>query len=97
MHNTKIKNYTSHTDLILDSIADGVFTVDRDWRITSFNQAAEKITGVTKDEAIGSTCRDVFHSNICDSNCLLKQSINKKSRSPIDPFTSSMLMKNKYR
>lgn len=30
------------TDIILDSIADGVFTVDRDWRITSFNRAAEK-------------------------------------------------------
>jgi len=28
--------------VILDSIADGVFTVDPDWRITSFNRAAEK-------------------------------------------------------
>jgi len=27
-------------DTILDSIADGVFTVDHDWRITSFNRAA---------------------------------------------------------
>ena len=37
------------TDVILDSIADGVFTVDRDWRITSFNRAAEEITGVPKE------------------------------------------------
>ena len=77
MKNEKIENYKNHTDLILDSIADGVFTVDCDWRITSFNQAAEKITGVPKDDAIGSTCRDVFHSNICDSNCLLRQSIKE--------------------
>lgn len=75
MANQKLINSVSHTDLILDSIADGVFSIDCDWRITSYNRAAQLITGVPKDEAIGSTCRDVFHSNICDSNCLLKQSI----------------------
>ncbi|MBN2007882.1 sigma 54-interacting transcriptional regulator [candidate division KSB1 bacterium] len=75
MKNQTDQNYQTRTDVILDSIADGVFTVNCDWRITSFNRAAEQITGVPKDEAIGSTCRDVFHSNICDSQCLLKQSI----------------------
>jgi len=63
------------TDEILNSIADGVFIVDGDWHIISFNRAAEAITGVPKDEALGSTCRDVFHSNVCDANCVLKQSI----------------------
>jgi PAS domain S-box-containing protein len=63
------------TDEILNSIADGVFIVDTDWRIISFNRAAEAITGVPKDEALGSTCRDVFHSNVCDAHCVLKQSI----------------------
>ena len=63
------------TDEILNSIADGVFIVNCDWRIISFNRAAESITGVPKDEALGSTCRDVFHSNVCDANCVLRQSI----------------------
>ena len=36
------------TDIILDSIADGVFTVDTDWRIASFNRAAEQIIGVRR-------------------------------------------------
>ncbi|MFZ5515388.1 MAG: sigma-54 interaction domain-containing protein [Candidatus Zhuqueibacterota bacterium] len=67
--------HVTHTNIILDSIADGVFTVDCDFRITSFNKAAEKITGVSRDDALGSTCRDVFHSNICDSQCALKRSI----------------------
>ena len=75
MANKKVTNHKTHTDVILDSIADGVFSVDCDWQITSFNNAAERITGVPKNEAIGSTCRDVFHSNICDGTCLLKQSI----------------------
>jgi len=70
---TDLQKY--HTEVILDSIADGVFTVDRDFRITSFNQAAEQITGVPRQEALGSTCRDVFHSNICDKQCVLKRSI----------------------
>jgi PAS domain-containing protein len=34
------------TEAILESISDGVFTVDMEWRITSFNRAAEEITGV---------------------------------------------------
>jgi len=75
MENDKTTGYRTQTDVILDSIADGVFSVNRDWRITTFNRAAEMITGVPKEEALGRTCRDVFHSNICDSNCLLKQSI----------------------
>ena len=61
--------------LILDSIADGVFTVDRDWRITSFNMAAEVITGWDREDAIGSFCSDVFHSSICGKNCAIAESL----------------------
>jgi len=60
-------------DVILDSIADGVFTVDSEWRITSFNRAAEEITGILKEEAIGQRCCDVFHASICETNCALKE------------------------
>ena len=77
MPNKKANHLPSQTEIILDSIADGVFKVDNSWRISSINSAAEKITGVIKDEAIGSTCRDVFHSNICDGNCILKSSLQK--------------------
>ena len=31
---------------IMDSIADGVFTVDLDWNVTFFNRAAGAITGI---------------------------------------------------
>jgi PAS domain S-box-containing protein len=62
-------------DIILDSIADGVFTVDRDWKISFFNKAAEKITGVGREEAIGRHCFEVFRANICEKGCRLRQSI----------------------
>ncbi|RJQ27846.1 MAG: PAS domain S-box protein [Peptococcaceae bacterium] len=65
-------------NIILDSIADGVFTVDRNWRITYFNRAAEKITGVAREKAVGSFCREVFQANICETECALKTSIEKR-------------------
>ncbi len=61
------------TEIILDSIADGVFTVDSEWRITSFNRAAEHITGIDKEEAVGQRCCDVFHASICESSCALRE------------------------
>jgi len=64
-----------HTDIILDSIADGVFTVDRDWNILSFNRAAEKITGVQRDQAIGQKCFDVFRADICQTACAVRRTI----------------------
>jgi PAS domain S-box-containing protein len=62
-------------DVILDSIVDGVFTVDENWRITSFNRAAEKITGVSSDDAIGQRCCDVFHAAICEDECALREAL----------------------
>jgi PAS domain S-box-containing protein len=61
--------------VILDSVADGVFTVDREWRITSFNRAAEKITGVRKGQALGRRCCEVFRASMCESACALKESL----------------------
>ncbi|MFH1862984.1 MAG: sigma 54-interacting transcriptional regulator [bacterium] len=61
--------------VILSSIADGVFTVDKDRIVTSFNPAAERITGVPASVAIGKRCYEVFHSNICEDNCLLERTL----------------------
>ena len=65
----------NQTQIILDSIADGVFTVDQDWKITSFNRAAEKVTGIKKDVAIGRHCWEVFRASICEKTCSLRQTM----------------------
>ncbi len=65
-----------HHQIILDSIADGVFTVDLEWRITSFNEAAEKITGIPREEAIGQLCHDVLRANLCKDGCALRQTLS---------------------
>jgi PAS domain S-box-containing protein len=74
------------TEIILDSISDGVFTVDHEWRITSFNRAAEEITGIGRSEAIGRFCKDVFHSNMCEGDCALHRTM-KEGRSYISTST----------
>ena len=61
--------------IILDSINDGVFTVDQDWRITSFNRAAERITGVKRQQAIGKPCCEVFRASICETACALRKTL----------------------
>ncbi len=64
----------SGTD-ILESISDGVFTVDRGWNITYFNRAAEEITGIPRNEAIGRKCWEVFRSSMCENDCALKATL----------------------
>jgi PAS domain S-box-containing protein len=63
-------------DVILDSLNDGVFTVDLGWRVTSFNRAAEEITGVTAQQALGSFCWDVFHASLCETDCALRRTLD---------------------
>ncbi len=69
------------TEAILESISDGVFTVDLDWRITSFNRAAEEITGISRQDAIGRICSEVFRSSMCEAECALRRTL--KSGKPI--------------
>jgi PAS domain S-box-containing protein len=66
----------NQTKIILDSIADGVFTVDSNLKVTSFNRSAEKITGIKKEEAIGRNCWEVFKASICEKRCALKHTMN---------------------
>ncbi len=67
---------TNEENIILDSIADGVFTVDLEFRITWMNKAAEKILGIGRSEALGRLCYEIFHANICEHSCVLKETIS---------------------
>jgi len=71
MNNKKILD----TSTILESISDGVFSVDNDWKISSFNRAAEKITGVKRNDALGKYCSEVFRSSLCGDQCALRETL----------------------
>jgi PAS domain S-box-containing protein len=68
-----MQNNDSKTDVILNSIAEGVITVDKEFKITFINEAAEKLTGFQKDQVIGQFCKSVFKSVLCLSNCPIAQ------------------------
>ena len=63
------------TGIILESISDGVFTVGHDWRIASFNRAAEEITGIPRRQAIGRRCCEVFRASMCETDCALRHTM----------------------
>ena len=103
----KYKPSEDTTEIILESISDGVFTVDHNWNIMSFNRAAEEITGISRNEAIGKPCWEVFRSNMCEGDCALRRTMkegkslvststyivnSQKKRIPITASTS--LLKN---
>jgi len=87
----KHPDYDPHRGIILDSINEGVFTVDMHWKITSFNRAAENITGVKRKEAIGRTCSDVFRANICEKACTLKRTL--MTEKPLVNYTAYIVNK----
>lgn len=47
-------------DALIDASADGVMILDGRWRITTFNQTMERISGWPRDEAIGRPCAEVL-------------------------------------
>jgi PAS domain S-box-containing protein len=74
------------TKIILESISEGVFTVNHKWRITSFNRAAEEITGVSRKDALGEHCWDVFRSNMCETDCAMRRTM-RQGNSFVDTST----------
>ena len=70
------------SQIIFNSISDGIFTVDKNCKITSFNRAAEEITGFSASEAINKHCFDVFRTDICNKQCALKDTL--KTEEPIE-------------
>jgi PAS domain S-box-containing protein len=60
---------------VVQSISDGVMTVDREWRITCFNRAAEEITGYRRCEVLGRLCYEVLRSDLCQDACPIQQTL----------------------
>jgi PAS domain S-box-containing protein len=62
--------HKQYAENVLRSIADGVFTIDTQHRITSWNPGAEAITGLSGIDVIGRACGEVLHSKRCEDRSL---------------------------
>jgi PAS domain S-box-containing protein len=57
---------------LVEQLAEGIFTINSRWRIISFNQTAERITGYQRKEVLGRFCWEIFRSDLCQSECPLR-------------------------
>jgi len=67
-------------EAVVQSISDGVLTVDRDWRITCFNRAAENITGYRSADVLGRFCYEVLRSDLCPDACPIRCTLDTGRR-----------------
>jgi PAS domain S-box-containing protein len=61
---------------ILNSISEGVMTLDKDWKILSWNHAAERITGFHKEEVLGQECRKLLLTPLCREGCPVDKALS---------------------
>ncbi len=66
---------TSLCSFIIDSVGDGLFTVDREWNVIFFSNSAGAIVGVDPDKAVGRKCWEVFRTEGCAEHCVLRACI----------------------
>lgn len=54
---------------IIDSLPEGVYVIDKEFKIVFVNNSASKITGIQKEEVIGKVCRSFCKSERCQIGC----------------------------
>jgi PAS domain S-box-containing protein len=88
----KSEQEKERVEAILNSISDAVITIDRDWKITSFNRAAEELTGTMATNAVGAFCRDVMGVDHCSGNCPMEETL--KTGKPKKSIDTVIMTKN---
>ena len=70
---TDLQQEKEWSNQLLESIVEGIMTLDSQNRITFFSHGAERITGWSRDEILGHSCDEIFH--LADSNAPFSQFI----------------------
>jgi len=82
----------SSRDEILDSIGEGLLTVDKNFKINFFNRAAEEITGYKREEVLNQFCKYVFKCELCETKCPI--GLILESGNPLYDFRSNIEIKD---
>jgi len=86
---------SSLTKMIIDSMSEGLFAVDKDFKIRMFNKSAERITGFSSKEVLGKFCKFIFRSDHCLHGCPLRLTLEGDKN--LDGFETDIQMKNNQR
>ncbi len=90
--NEAIEAERRKTEDLVDSLADGVFSVDRDLRIRKFSKNMETMLGIPEAEALGRECRNVLRGTLCDTDCPLLWS--RENGSPVTGCRERLLSRD---
>ncbi|MFZ5993818.1 MAG: PAS domain-containing sensor histidine kinase [Thermodesulfobacteriota bacterium] len=76
--NNRISHDLAFYRFIIDSLPVGVFTVNSELRITSFNPWAQKMTGYSAQEVTGRYCGEILRGGMCKADCPLKAVLDRE-------------------
>jgi len=62
---------------LFDSVTEGVFAVDNNFKIIAINESALDTLGISIHNALGRSCQDVFKADICEESCALRRVMDK--------------------
>lgn len=79
-------------EVLFNSVSEGVFAIDLDFRIVAINDAALRTLGLPRHRAIGRPCRDVFRSNLCGDDCPLSLAYQRD----LPQFNNGVLIKDAH-
>jgi PAS domain S-box-containing protein len=65
---------------LLENLGIGVFTVNKERQITSFNETVERLTGFREEEVLGKKCHEIFFSDLCRGRCMYPQEVELKGK-----------------
>ncbi|MGP0565314.1 sigma-54 interaction domain-containing protein [Nitrospina sp. 32_T5] len=84
---------TDNIESIINLLKEAVFVYDENLNIRYFNDAAERITGYSREEVLGRKCITILDQSVCLNNCELCLTV-KNGINPEAHFTSSFLRKD---
>ncbi len=83
----KTKELNSKSNLletIFNCRQEGIFSINKNWEITSFNKKAIDLTGYTLNEVIGKKCWEIFKTKNCHNGCHMASTIKSAETKSIE-------------
>ena len=72
-----IRREKDKTEQVIDSIADGIFTVDRHMVVRSISPRMERLLGIEAAQAVGRACSQVFRGSKCATDCPMRWTLER--------------------